>query len=79
MNRCSIRDIRAVVTGQMIGVIDGGTQMALAVQRTDPDEDAQEASPDELLEAAIVRAEAAFRRLERKVTAPPEDRPPLLH
>lgn len=54
--------------------------MALSVhQRTEPP-DAREASPDELLEAAIARADAAFRRLERAVTAPPEDRRPrLLH
>lgn len=39
-----------------------------------------EASPDDALEAAIARAEIAFRRLERRVTAPPADqRPHLLH
>jgi len=56
--------------------------MALAAhQRTEPpDDDAREASPDEMLEAAIARADAAFRRLEQTVTAPPEDRRPrLLH
>lgn len=51
--------------------------MTLAVQQADKHDDEAievEASPDDALEAAIARAEAAFRRLERRVTAPPADR-----
>lgn len=57
--------------------------MAFAVE-TQRERDSQavdevEASPDEALEAAIVRAEEAFRRLERRVNVAPADRRRLLH
>lgn len=58
--------------------------MALAVAERYEDEspeDSEPASADAALDAAIARAEAAFARLERRVTAPEAapHRRPLLH